>query len=160
VVEVALVALQLALNIAVPAWLVRRDMRRLVPEQLARTWNDASLWSAVVAFGPLCLPFHFTKARRSLLGLALGLWWMLGSMVLVVLIGWAAEFALSGIQIELTRRPNQADPILVERWLMDPRSENGPRDSSSETLASCGASFGSSRVAAATRVLPTRAAKG
>ena len=95
--EVALVVLQLALNIAVPAWLVRWDMRRLAPGQLARTWNEASIWSAVVAFGPLCLPVHFIKARRSWLGLILGLLWMVGTVVLVGLVGWGAESALSGL---------------------------------------------------------------
>ena len=95
--EVALVTLQLALNIALPAWLVRRDMRRLEPQQLARTWNDASMWSAVIAFGPLCLPFHFVKARHAWPGLLLGLSSMLATMVLVALIGGAAEYVLRGL---------------------------------------------------------------
>ena len=71
--EAVLVLLSFALGIAIPAWLVRFDMRRLSEERLARAWPDVSLWVAVVAFGPLCIPVHFWKTRRSLLGLLLGL---------------------------------------------------------------------------------------
>ena len=67
---------QIALSVAVTAAIVRHDMARLSRERLARCWNDASLWSAVVVFGPLCLPVHFVKSRRSVLGAALGLFWM------------------------------------------------------------------------------------
>ncbi|HEY0464954.1 MAG TPA: hypothetical protein VGC79_12120, partial [Polyangiaceae bacterium] len=41
-------------------------------ERLARAWTDASFLSAVVAFGPLALPVHFAKTRRSLTGFGLG----------------------------------------------------------------------------------------
>ena len=74
--DVAQLILQLALGILLPATVVRRDLRCLNPEQLARTWNTASFWTAVVAFGPLCLPVHFVKARRSVVGLMLGMFWM------------------------------------------------------------------------------------
>ncbi len=67
--------LQIALGIVLTAWVVRRDMRRASSQKLARSWNDASFWSAVVAFGPLCIPVHFVRTRRTLLGLGLGLLW-------------------------------------------------------------------------------------
>jgi hypothetical protein len=73
VVDVALVVLQMALGIALPAWLVRWDEKRLREPALSRTWNPASFWIAVVVFGPLCLPVHFLRTRRSVAGLLLGL---------------------------------------------------------------------------------------
>lgn len=77
------VALQIALGIALPVWVIRRDLRRLGPERLSRAWPDASIWSAVAAFGPLSLVVHFARTRRSLLGFGLG-------------IGWAAIALLAG----------------------------------------------------------------
>ena len=76
-IEVLLLCLQLALGIALPFWIIRRDLGRAPASVLARSWNDASLWSAVVAFGPLSLIVHFARSRRSLLGFALGLGWAL-----------------------------------------------------------------------------------
>ncbi|HEY8943639.1 MAG TPA: hypothetical protein VIM73_05225 [Polyangiaceae bacterium] len=75
--EVLLICLQLALGIALPMLLIRQDMARLDRARLARCWNDASLWSAVVAFGPVAVVVHFARSRRSLLGLLLGLGWAL-----------------------------------------------------------------------------------
>jgi hypothetical protein len=90
--EVLLFTLSFALGIAVPAWIVRRDLRQLTGEPLARSWPDASLWAAVVAFGPLCLPIHFIKTRRNGLGLALGIAWLVAAILLislpVELLGW------------------------------------------------------------------------
>jgi hypothetical protein len=60
------------LNALLPYLIVRRDLRRLADERLARAWTDASFLSAVVAFGPLALPIHFAKTRRSLIGFGLG----------------------------------------------------------------------------------------
>jgi len=94
VAEVLLVALELALGILVPWWIVRRDLARLKTQELDRAWNDASFWLAIVAFGPLCLPFHFTKTRRSLRGLLLGLLWMVGGLVVIVLLSTAAGWLL------------------------------------------------------------------
>jgi hypothetical protein len=79
--EVLLYVLSFALGIAIPATIVRRDLARLTGERLARSWPDASLWSAVVVFGPLCLPIHFIRTRRSLVGAALGLGWFAGAIV-------------------------------------------------------------------------------
>ena len=83
--DVAQLVLQLVLGILLPAMVVRRDLRRLNADQLARTWNAASFWTAVVAFGPLCLPVHFVKARRSLAGLGLGMFWMVVVSVVISL---------------------------------------------------------------------------
>ena len=71
--EVLLLALSFVLNVALPYFVVRYDLKRLSEERLARAWPDASVLSAVYAFGPLCLPVHFARTRRSWLGFALGL---------------------------------------------------------------------------------------
>lgn len=71
--EVFILVLGFVLNAALPYLVVRYDLRRLPESQLARAWPEASFLSAVFAFGPLALPVHFTKTRRSLLGLGLGL---------------------------------------------------------------------------------------
>lgn len=89
--DIVAFCLQLALNIALPWAIVRWDERRLDAWQLARAWNDASRWAAVVVFGPLCLPFHFAKTRRSrLVGVALGL---LALMVALLVSGVVASLA-------------------------------------------------------------------
>lgn len=95
--SVLLLSIELALGIVVPWWIVRRDLRRLDDERLGRAWADASFWSAIVLFGPLCLPFHFTKTRRSVLGLLLGLGWMVGAFVAIGLVS-AALTALFGVE--------------------------------------------------------------
>lgn len=90
--EVLLFTLSFALGITVPAWIVRRDLRRLTGEPLARAWPDASLWAAVVVFGPLCLPIHFIKTRRNGRGLVLSVLWLVAAIALislpVELLGW------------------------------------------------------------------------
>ena len=78
-------SLSFALGIAVPAVIVRRDLARLSGERLARAWPDASLWSAVVVFGPLCLPIHFIRTRRGWVGLGLGAFWLVCAVILVTL---------------------------------------------------------------------------
>jgi hypothetical protein len=87
--QVLEVALAMALNIALPALLVRWDERRLSDLGLSRAWNTASFWSAIVAFGPLAVPVHFMRTRRSLLGFVLGL----GALALLVAVQ-SAIFAL------------------------------------------------------------------
>jgi len=96
-VSVLLLCIELALGIAVPWWIVRRDLARLDELRLGRAWTDASFWSAIVLFGPLCLPFHFTKTRRSPLGLLLGLAWMVGAFASIGLIS-AGLAALFGVE--------------------------------------------------------------
>ena len=70
--DVIEVVVQMVLNIALPAWLVHWDEKRLSKLELSRAWPQASFWIAVVAFGPLSLPVHFLRTRRSLLGFLLG----------------------------------------------------------------------------------------
>lgn len=80
-------AVQLALGILVPWAIVRFDMKRLPPERLDHAWTEASFWMAIVAFGPLCLPFHFTKTRKNrLLGLGLGLLALTGALIALGLV--------------------------------------------------------------------------
>jgi hypothetical protein len=83
--EILLFTLSFALGIAVPASIVRRDLSRLTGEHLARAWPDASLWSAVVVFGPLCVPIHFIRTRRSLWGILLGAAWLFAALLLIAL---------------------------------------------------------------------------
>jgi hypothetical protein len=83
--EVLLFTLSFALGIAVPASIVRRDVARLRGEPLARSWPDASLWSAVVVFGPLCVPVHFIRTRRSWAGLGLAAFWLVATVLLITL---------------------------------------------------------------------------
>ena len=83
--EISLFTLSFALGIAVPALIVRRDLARLRGEHLARAWPDTSLWSAVVVFGPLCVPIHFIRTRRSWTGLALGVFWLACTILLITL---------------------------------------------------------------------------
>jgi hypothetical protein len=71
--EALILALSFVLNAALPYLIVKRDLKRLSAERLARAWPDASLLSAVFAFGPFSLPVHFAKTRRSWLGFGLGL---------------------------------------------------------------------------------------
>jgi hypothetical protein len=83
--EVLLYTLSFALGIAVPALIVRRDLAGLTGERLARSWPDASLWSAVVIFGPLCIPLHFIRTRRNWAGLGLALFWLVCAVLLISL---------------------------------------------------------------------------
>jgi hypothetical protein len=70
--EVLLYTLSFVLSIAVPATIVRRDLARL-------------RWSAVVVFGPLSVPIHFIRTRRSWVGLLLAILWLIGAILLVAL---------------------------------------------------------------------------
>ena len=77
-----------------PWWIVRRDMRRLSPERLARCWNSASFGAAILAFGPFCLVVHFVKARGWLVGGLLGVAWTVAVVVLPDLVLAAVETLL------------------------------------------------------------------
>jgi hypothetical protein len=87
--------LQIALGIALTAWVVRRDMRRLPPALYVRSWNEASFWNAVVAFQPWSILVHFVRTRRSVWGLVLGVFWTVLVLVLIWLvvagIDWVVE---------------------------------------------------------------------
>lgn len=91
--ETLIVALSLVLNGLFPYLVVRRDLAGLSEERLVRAWPQASFLSAVYAFGPLSLPVHFAKTRRSLLGFALGVFWL----VLTLLAEAAVTAALGAV---------------------------------------------------------------
>jgi len=84
--ETLAVALQIALGIALPVWVIRRDIGKLTAERLSRAWPDASIWSAVAAFGPLALVVHFARTRRSLVGFGLGIGWTAIALVAAALL--------------------------------------------------------------------------
>lgn len=77
-----------------PWWIVRRDMRRLSPEKLARCWNSASFGSAILVCGPLCIVVHFIKAHGWLTGGPLGLVWTFAAVLLPDLILWPVQSLL------------------------------------------------------------------
>lgn len=83
--EILLFTLSFTLGIAVPAAIVRGDLARLRGDRLARSWPEASLWSAVVVFGPLCVPIHFLRTRRSWEGLGLAAFWLVAALLLIAL---------------------------------------------------------------------------
>lgn len=85
--EVFQIVAQLTIGVAVPALILSWDTKRLTPQELERSWNDASRWSAVVAFGPLSLIVHAVKTRRSLMGLFMGLDWALIAVALSIAVG-------------------------------------------------------------------------
>jgi len=68
--------------------LIHRDEARLPPEQLARAWPTATRRTAVVYFGPLALPVHFGRTRRSVLGVVQGLAW---ALAIGALDGWVGD---------------------------------------------------------------------
>lgn len=86
--------LDLLLGVALTAWVIRRDMRSLPPERYARSWNVASFWSAVVAFGPLSIPVHYARTRRSILGFLRGVLWAIAVAFVLefaeMILGWIA----------------------------------------------------------------------
>jgi hypothetical protein len=87
--EVLVVAQSLVLNALLPYLIVRRDLRGLSEERLARAWTEVSFLSAVLVFGPFALPVHFTKTRRSLAGFGLGV-----GMAVLTLVAQACVTAL------------------------------------------------------------------
>jgi hypothetical protein len=94
--EVLVLCVEFIATIVVCAWIVRRDVRHLEPDLLSRAWPEPSLWSAVVCFSPICVPIHFLRTRRSLLGLGLGVLWFFGALVVVNGLAWLVDAALGG----------------------------------------------------------------
>ncbi len=86
--ELIALSAQIAAGIALPALIVRWDERRLGVQALNRCWPPASFWCSVVTFGLFCLPVHFWRTRRSLLGLLQGSLWALGVAVILGILGW------------------------------------------------------------------------
>jgi len=103
--EVLLYALSFALSIGVPATIVRGDLKRLTGERLARAWPDAGLWSALVVFGPLCLPVHFIRTRRNWAGIDLGVFWFCLAVAAISLPveGLGRLFAMAALWIRNNR---------------------------------------------------------
>ena len=67
-------------------------MRHFVPKASLQGWNDASFWSAIVVFGPLSIPVHFARTRRSVLGLVIGVFWAGLVMGVIGVVSWFSEF--------------------------------------------------------------------
>lgn len=86
--------LQMVLGVALTSAVLRRDMRRLPPLRHRRAWNGASFWSAVVGFGPLCIPVHFVRTRRSVSGLGLGVAWLAAVLTVLSLVAELTERGL------------------------------------------------------------------
>lgn len=86
--DLIVVVIQMATGVALPALVVKWDERRLSPLEQSRCWPPASFWSAVVIFGLFCLPVHFARSRRSILGAAHGLLWTLGVALVIGCLAW------------------------------------------------------------------------
>jgi hypothetical protein len=85
--EVLELVLSAALQICLTLWVVRRDERQLTGLEARRGFPPATFWVAVVAFGPLSIPVHFIRTRRNWSGLVFGLFWFIGTMVVIGLAG-------------------------------------------------------------------------
>jgi hypothetical protein len=85
--EVVQLVLSAVLQIFLSFWVIRRDDRRLTGLPRSRGFPPATFWVAVVVFGPLSIPIHFVRTRRSWAGLGLGLLWFAGAMLLIALAG-------------------------------------------------------------------------
>ena len=72
------------------------DERNLTAEEEYRAWPTSSRWSAIVGFGPLCLPIHFWRTRRSFLGVCLGFAYAIDLAQISELVGWAIEKLTAG----------------------------------------------------------------
>lgn len=68
--------------------LLRWDEGRLSPRERERAWPPSTRLSAVLgsllAWGPLCVPVHYCRTRRSLRGFLLGILFMLAIVALSV----------------------------------------------------------------------------
>jgi len=73
--EVILIIVSMALQIALPFWVIRRDDRKLTAPVYARGYPESTFWIAVVVFGPVSILIHFLRTRRNWVGLVLGLVW-------------------------------------------------------------------------------------
>jgi hypothetical protein len=85
-------------SIAVTAWILHFDIRRLPPRLQARAWPVSSLWAAVAWFAPLCLLIHFVRTRRSIVGLLLGLAWLAGALVAIEGLAQAADWLIGALE--------------------------------------------------------------
>jgi hypothetical protein len=86
-------------------WAVLRyDEGRLTAEQLGRAWPPRSRLVATAYFGTLCLtagalfvilclPVHFWRTRRSVLGTLEGFAWAAGVTAVVTAVAWGVELS-------------------------------------------------------------------
>ncbi len=81
--------------------LVTWDERRLGPVEDARAWPVASKWASILAFGPLCLPVHFVRTRRTFRGAGLGF------LALAAILGAASLLSLG---LDALRTPEETPP--------------------------------------------------
>ncbi|HWZ89729.1 MAG TPA: hypothetical protein VNW92_12790 [Polyangiaceae bacterium] len=92
--EIFVITLAFAVSRALPYAIVKEDLEGLSPERLSRAWRDTSFLVAVILFGPLALPVHFVKTRRSWAGLGLGLGVAVGAIFCIGLVEAALSWAL------------------------------------------------------------------
>ena len=83
-----------ALQIYLTFLVIRRDERRLPGTAAARSFPPATFWAAVVVFGPMSIPIHFVRTRRSWAGLMLGLLWFAATLGLIALAGLGLQIVL------------------------------------------------------------------
>lgn len=92
--EVVELVLSAALQIYISYWVIRRDERQLSGVAWDRGFPAATFWSAVVVFGPLSIPIHFIRTRRSWAGLGLGMLWFSAALSVIALAGFSIELFL------------------------------------------------------------------
>ncbi len=92
--EVFLLLVSATLQISLTFLVIRRDEGRLTGVAAARGFPSATFWVAVIVFGPLSIPIHFVRTRRSWTGLMLGLLWFAATLGTIVLAGLGLEIVL------------------------------------------------------------------
>jgi hypothetical protein len=85
--EVVQLVTSASLQILLTYWIVRRDDRRLTGIASARAFPTATFWIAVVVFGPVSIPIHYVRTRRSWTGLMLGILWFAATVAIIALAG-------------------------------------------------------------------------
>ena len=92
--EIVDLLLSFAVTTTLIAVLLTKDERRLTPERLARAWPPSTKRIAIVFGGIFCIPIHFTRTRRSVLGFLIGLGWMVAVAVVTGVVSTAVGWAL------------------------------------------------------------------
>jgi len=97
--------------------LVTWDEHRLGPVEDARAWPVASKWASILAFGPLCLPVHFVRTRRSFRGAGLGI------LALAAILGAASllSLGLDGLRSPVDEPRTNAGPTRQPKATSSPR---------------------------------------
>lgn len=73
--------------------IVKLDERRLDEQRLERAWPPVSRNAAIFVFGPIAVPIHFVRTRRSLVGALLGI----GAFLVVALVSELAGQLLEAL---------------------------------------------------------------